>query len=91
MNGTGPGAKPYGRSKNPDIRTLIVDEKGKLIKNPNAAIQRAKINPNESDQSYDYFKRVASSDNEDANAIDKAAETASSKRYGVGGVWKILY
>jgi len=88
MNGTGDGAKPWGKSKNADIGTKIVGTDGKIITDPKEAILRANnINPNE-EHSYDSFKRVISSDKEDKNALNKANETAKAENYGIAGPGK---
>jgi RHS repeat-associated protein len=58
INGTGEGARPKGDSKNPDIKTSIVDKDGKKITDPIKAMEMANtINPKE-EHSYDSFKRI---------------------------------
>jgi RHS repeat-associated protein len=89
MNGTGEGAKPWGKSKNADLKTSIVDTKGNMITDPQEAIQRANvINPNENDHTYDAFKRIISTEKEDINAITEASKSASAKEYGIAGPGK---
>jgi hypothetical protein len=88
INGTGEGAKPWGKNKNADIGTIIVDQNGKLITDPKKAIQRANnINPKE-EHSYDLLKRVISTEKEDKNALNKSKKTAEAKLYGVCGPGK---
>jgi RHS repeat-associated protein len=88
INGTGGKSKPYGESKNADVGTPIIDDDGNLITDPMAAIQRANtINPEET-HSYDAFSRIASSADEDKNAIEVGGKTASTERYGIAGPGK---
>jgi RHS repeat-associated protein len=89
MNGTGAGAKPWGKSKNPDLGTSIVDDKGRMISDPKKAIQRANvINPNENEHTYDAFKRIISTEKEDSNALTEASKSASAEKYGIAGPGK---
>lgn len=85
MNGTGEGASPKGDSKNPDIKTAIVDADGNKITDPIKAMEMANsINPNE-EHSYDSFKRIETTKEEDANAIKEASEVASDGTYSIAG------
>ena len=85
MNGTGKG-EPWGDSKYPDVGTPIVDEKGKKISDPNSAILRADvINPKENKHKYNEYQRIETSESEDKNALKKAGEVASEKKYGIAG------
>ena len=89
INGTG-GGNPWGKNRNPDSGTPIVDSNGKVVTDLKKAVLTANsINSNlKENHSYDDYTRIATSTAEDKQALSAAMKTSKAKYYGVAGPGK---
>ena len=89
INGTG-GGNPWGKNRNPDSGTPIVDSNGKVVTDLKKAVLTANsINSNlKEHHSYDDYTRIATSTSEDKQALSAAMKTSNAKYYGVAGPGK---
>ena len=89
INGTG-GGNPWGKNRNPDSGTPIVDSNGKVVTDLKKAVLTANsINSNlKEHHSYDDYTRIATSTAEDKQALSAAMKTSKAKYYGVAGPGK---
>ena len=89
INGTG-GGNPWGKNRNPDSGTPIVDSNGKVVTDLKKAVLTANsINSNlKEHHSYDDYTRIATSTAEDKQALSAAMKTSNAKYYGVAGPGK---
>ena len=89
INGTG-GGNPWGKNRNPDSGTPIVDSNGKVVTDLKKAVLRANsINSYlKEHHSYDDYTRIATSTAEDKQALSAAMKTSKAKYYGVAGPGK---
>ena len=89
INGTG-GGNPWGKNRNPDSGTPIVDSNGKVVTDLKKAVLRANsINSYlKEHHSYDDYTRIATSTAEDKQALSAAMKTSNAKYYGVAGPGK---
>ena len=89
INGIG-GGNPWGKNRNPDSGTPIVDSNGKVVTDLKKAVLTANsINSNlKEHHSYDDYTRIATSTSEDKQALSAAMKTSNAKYYGVAGPGK---